>query len=674
MWVFSKLRNDETRTDDPTNKLFEGLGDVEALLREALQNSIDAKSSQNNSGPVVVKIGLNEVIFDEKSWMLASHGEIGGLNDHFDEARSQRNTNYPERLVGTNTCLTIEDFNTSGLCGPFDKKSKSKGSLIRYWWENNISDKEGSSGGSHGLGKETYNLASHSRTVYVLTSREDDEDELLLGFARPGRHDHKDQEYKDYVRFGCVDGEGEDPQINPYSLNLRNSKDIEGKFSEFRQFFSLERKKNQSGTSFVITNVSEKFNKKEILKSLLKNFYLPILGGEIEVHLQIGDSDECSLSKDTIADVADRVLEGDIRISFVEELEICRELLEPKGFFSQSTDVEFSKSEGLSDRSFSPSNLEDMRRDFLEKNAVKLALFLPVNPVGGGVENGRVEIIVQRRTKKDLEAFSSVFRGNINILSQGIKYKRVIKDFNVILNIPPTMRVNREWRTNPLSDFLRYCEDPGHVKWFASPNRRNEKQRYSRTWQREFVVGLPIALIRILKDEQSKKVHNFLDDIFSILKPNNLGSHVIEQEVSEDPASPSTPPVLPEKFDLFTIAQDIEKVGFRVSASKEFSDNFNYLENKDLEVKISVGYAGLFINKATAISNSRREIELKDDYEIELNGAQVVRGVANSVWLHIFARDFYVCFKGFDRNRDLIIDIDDGRLVNDLAKLKKEVA
>jgi len=75
----------------------------------------------------------------------------------------------------------LEDFNTTGLDGPYEPDAKG-GNFYNFWWREGISEKKGQRAGRWGLGKTTFHIVSKIRTLWGLTVR-DDGKILLMGKA-----------------------------------------------------------------------------------------------------------------------------------------------------------------------------------------------------------------------------------------------------------------------------------------------------------------------------------------------------------------------------------------------------------------------------------------------------------------------------------------------------------
>ena len=224
MWSFSDLSREETRATSKLKDFFTVAGNAESLTREIGQNSLDAKQ-ENIKDPVFLKISIGEMKKSETSWIF------DGFDDHVNNVVEQTKSEFPIQVPDTYTYILIEDFNTTGFSGSFDNENdKEKGSLISFWWEEGESDKSTGSGGSHGVGKVTLSEASQSGLFFANSIREEDNDEILFGYCRIGRHQFNEKTQREYARYGVSDNSNkDDPFLRPYSTTS-------GEYNQIKKF------------------------------------------------------------------------------------------------------------------------------------------------------------------------------------------------------------------------------------------------------------------------------------------------------------------------------------------------------------------------------------------------------------------------------------------------------
>ena len=122
---------------------------------------------------------------------------------------------------------------------------------------------------------------------------------------------------------------------------------------------------------------------------------------------------------------------------------------------------------------FTEDTLLEMRKLYDSGEAVKVRFIFKITTFGDKEQIGSVDIIVRKRTKTELEAVREIFRGNIRIYDAAKKIGN--SKAHTIFEIPLFMSKNRE-ESNPISEYFKFCEDPGHKNWSNAVNRDGNKR------------------------------------------------------------------------------------------------------------------------------------------------------------------------------------------------------
>lgn len=156
----------------------------ESLVREAIQNSLDARA-EDAIGPVEVefcqdKIDIarlpgKESLVDALSRCAMAKSNDDKTTHFFTSAKRQLTDNSSLRV------LRVSDYNTVGLTGGLSGEVSS--SWSRLVKESGTSNKAGVSGGSFGIGKSAYFACSMLRTVFISSLSQDGE-KSNVGVAR----------------------------------------------------------------------------------------------------------------------------------------------------------------------------------------------------------------------------------------------------------------------------------------------------------------------------------------------------------------------------------------------------------------------------------------------------------------------------------------------------------
>lgn len=223
MWSFPKAGPEHSNSSSKLNEFFNDQDASTALVREAVQNSLDAALDRTKL--VRVRLSLDSFHWETLEPFLQT-GQIGETVDN--HLSSNDLGKFAESFAGRELrCLIIEDEGTKGLIGETDKNNALSGSnFVGFWWNDGISGKGKGSSGSHGVGKTTLTRISGMSLFLAVTKRHDDQKRYLLGFANLPYHRVNGNSYLGYGRFGQSVHESGDEKFMPLSrklLTLRSS-------------------------------------------------------------------------------------------------------------------------------------------------------------------------------------------------------------------------------------------------------------------------------------------------------------------------------------------------------------------------------------------------------------------------------------------------------------------
>lgn len=290
-WYFPST--DHGENDGFADSLLEYFqGDHEKYVaREAIQNAVDARLDYDK--PV-------SVVFEKLSVpapSLPGHAElIRRLNRCLTFVKGQEKAEVFFKAAiallksKTMPILKISDFNTKGLFGSDDDVEGNWYRLVRAA---GTSSPKGVKGGSFGIGKGAPIAASALRTVFY--SSINDKDELVFqGKARLVSHHDEKRDVRQGVGFYGVQG---------YKA-VRQSGLVPEMF-----------KREERGTDiFVMGYKSDGDWQRKLIKSVLHNFWLAILHGNLEVTVR--DGSELILTKENLRECLEEYDAQDARFFF----------------------------------------------------------------------------------------------------------------------------------------------------------------------------------------------------------------------------------------------------------------------------------------------------------------------------------------------------------------------
>lgn len=238
-WKFKKYADDDIQRDSSSDKFFKESVESDNLIREFIQNSLDAS---DNSKPV--RVLITEKTLSKK----ACDRFISGLQPHLN-ACDIHDENQKVRFI------ILEDFNTKGLKGN-NKKD--------FFYKDNITSKT-RGGGSHGIGKAVFYASSKIKTFFGY-SIFDDNKTTFLGRAVLKSHSiNSDQYHPDGI----------------LNINIEKNTDF------IKKIFT---RKKERGLSVAIPYCD--IQMVDIEQSCLSQFYMPIINKKLTIeigHKKIND-------------------------------------------------------------------------------------------------------------------------------------------------------------------------------------------------------------------------------------------------------------------------------------------------------------------------------------------------------------------------------------------------
>ncbi|WP_233523122.1 hypothetical protein [Peribacillus saganii] len=272
-WKFSPIPNIEESNFNKILERFYGLG-VKGLTKENIQNSLDGRLA-NSTAPVIVKINIGTI----------NNNDVPGIDDVIDRIKSlEARNSYTKETISHMLkkveqeevrYISFEDINTRGLTGAKRGQSHSKKDTWGIYaynkgvhFEESDESIETSRGGSHGVGKIASNAASDLHLMYFANCDEHG-DQHLGGTVQLIEHMFNQQCYRSTGYFADQKMENGTSKFYPYE----------------NKFHSVFEKKTR-GLKIIIPYLRDEFdNEDEIIKTVCDSFFISILEGKLEVHV-----------------------------------------------------------------------------------------------------------------------------------------------------------------------------------------------------------------------------------------------------------------------------------------------------------------------------------------------------------------------------------------------------
>ncbi len=241
-----------------------------SLAREICQNSMDARADINK--PVIVEFSCFSLDSREIPDYNTLHDAISSCLDFWTEQNNRKTINFfkKAKTVIENksiNILRISDYNTTGLKGSDKEYNTPWHNLVKAA---GVSDKEGSSGGSFGIGKAAPFACSDIRTLFYATKDIDGLSAFqgiakLVSFREKGFFKDKDSITSGTGYYSA------DKKNNP----LRECRSIDPNYT-----------RDTFGTDIFVLGFDKSAEwKSEIINSLLEDFLIAIFNNELIVKI-----------------------------------------------------------------------------------------------------------------------------------------------------------------------------------------------------------------------------------------------------------------------------------------------------------------------------------------------------------------------------------------------------
>lgn len=296
MWVFNKLRVGDKLRNPIQGEFFATSaieGPAQALVRESVQNSLDAKVKV----PVRVQIS---VATKELPPQEAIDNLFFGAWEHL--GASDNGLQDPKPRPGT-PCpyLTVEDFNTKGLSGDPSQTGPAPGDkndFFNFFRAEGLSGKTGAELGRWGVGKFVFPRSSHASTHFGITIRESDCRRLMLGAVTLKGH-YLDGDTDLFTPDGMYGKQRHDGLVLPFEAPA----DIDRVAGLFKVQRELE-----PGTSVIVPFIDpDDFTFEALVNAAISSYFTPLLAGRLELIVR-HDGREVELRRDTLVPVLESIV------------------------------------------------------------------------------------------------------------------------------------------------------------------------------------------------------------------------------------------------------------------------------------------------------------------------------------------------------------------------------
>jgi len=620
-WHFRPMDLGEVHVDPVHDEFFKAQDLADALVRESIQNSLDARVPRSRS-PVRVR-------FRFASGQSALHPEavreyFDDLEPHLHAAARTMHTILP-RAGEAMPYLLIEDFGTRGLTGdphvdPELEAGEEKRNDFFYFWRNvGRSNKGEVDRGRWGLGKAVFTVASRIRTVFGITRRVDDDRKLLLG--------------QSVLKTHVLDGQ----RVYPYGFFARFEKKsglplpIEDPIllERFADDFGVNR--TEPGLSLVVPYFrDDELSLDRITRSVVEQYFYPILRGDLVVEVVEGTRQQ-------------RIDAGTIDSLTGDDPTVARLCELTRWSLGRKDDERLL----LSERDAAAPKWDERVLDAAQLPALRDRF------AAGERLAFRVPILVKRKRSRPASSSFDVYLEHDESLRKGEHHfiRRGITIPDVRGGGDKAARALIVIDDQALSTFLGDAENPAHSDWSERADKIRTHYDHG-AWTLRFVKNSAAFLAGLLARPPAGRERDFLSDLFSIEMPEeSREEHSVTRVAIPARAGASGTDTGAAKTTASGNGVTIARIagGFTIKASDP------KLVGRALRGEVA--YRVRAGNPFRKHSPFDFDLLSEDAITMKTDGADVRATAVNAFELVPTAAKFQLSMKGFDPRRDLIVRV-----------------
>ena len=624
MWQFRVMGRGEMNQDPVQDDYFNTAAldsYSDALVREAIQNSLDAKVKDSDD-PVRVRITFP----DDSSLPRAEDAEryLDSLWSHIEATDVINET--PE-TNGKVPFLLFEDFGTRGLVGePERYEDPDEGELadFYYFWRNvGRGKKQGEERGRWGLGKTMFPASSQIHAFFGLTLREGDENILLMGQSTLSIHHIDGNKHDPYGYYAVHDAKDQ------FALPITDQQHIE----DFCSTFSIARE-SETGLSVVVPYPRSEIDSTDVLKSVVKHYFYPIISRDLIVEV-VYDGEVVTVDANSINDVVGEYFSEEDE-TFLGTLSLASWYISLKKKKMVQAQPQRAHRRPTWDADlFTTGQIDDFaeKLDSLEPVCVRI----PVYVIRSGEEPKLSYFDVVLERDPDLEQPLDVFiRAGITIT--GVKSLREtgIRALVIADDVP-------------ISTMLGDSENPAHTEWQDRSRNFVGKYRVGQSTL-AFVKDAPQGLLRLLNKHSEQIDDTALRHLFpdpTSTRGKQSGTSGPSPKLGKK-RRPTTKVDVTRRPQIFLLSRTAE--GFTASFTEEGR------QMVPMRVRVRMAYDVRRGNPYKRWNVADFDLE-RDDKRITHSGGNLLHTTGNRLEVFAVSPDWKLSLKGFDPDRDLIVDI-----------------
>lgn len=637
-WFFAEKHPGDKARDPVQDEFFQDQsldGIPHALVRETIQNSLDARIGK---APVKVVLSIGSLPAAQASYWfpVSSYGHFG--------AKEIKLGNLPTGEEKECTYLTIEDFGTKGLEGQIDSFDPAVGgNFYHFFRAEGISNKKDGDRGSWGIGKIVIPRASRVRSFFAVTRRTSEPRLHLMGQAILRHHSIQGKMYKPDGWFSRFLANGLQIPFSDDEVTAKLNLD-----------FKLTRKE-EVGLGLVVPWIYEEISFKELASVIAREYFIPILAGDLEVELRDRNIDKTvffdSSSIELLKSVAPEYKE------FQDSIELAGYLFEHSGKVPLIVEVSHSSGANVVDYGWENyvTQLSSLEIDEALDQGRVLHFKVPVavKATKGPMEMGYFDVLMKRESGRH---YATYVRDGLLIPNQVQARKKTPNHIALVYVGSPS------GEKNIVADALGKSECPAHTDW--SGKREKFVGQYSGGNRLiPFVRESAYRLAERLSSNDDKPDHSLLADLLPMplgdsFRRVSAGKEKDEtkKRVTPGVVVPDIPPASPRCWRMRQAKNVILISGHEAGFQKQKEYVLTIQAAYDLAGRNP--YAAHSVHDFSLKVSADKGIDERTGFRIDHNEhVQILAGDAGTLEIAVTHPDFEISFFPADLNRDLAMKV-----------------
>ncbi len=655
-WMFTPKSPGE-RTRDPVSSEFFAADAIrnagEALVREGVQNSLDARLDREN-GKARVRIYVSG-----PKTALSPDAHARWFDSAWPHYQARGNGLQPETISPDANChfLVFEDFETTGLVGDplqYEVKPGAKNLFFYFFRAEGATEKESNKLGRWGVGKQVFPRSSMAQSLFGYSEVRTNgaNHRFMMGSCVLKHHSVYGIVYRPDGYFG------ESIEVRP-GEELPVPVENPATLAQFRADFNLMRQDGETGLSVVVPwlalgngDETDKFDITSLSLAVIDGYFVPILEDRLEVTVE-NDEQAITVNANSFLDVfsalEENVAEADL--GAVKHLKASIALAvaarDRKAVLFGIGACPESKAAWTDD--MLPQELSGKIRSALMQNVpVEITANLTVRHKSQNPENDKFSCFIMKA--EGVHAKPIHIREDLII--SGVKCRK-LNGYIALIRIP----------SGPLANLLGDSENPAHTEWNASSQHFKDKYIYGGVTI-EFVAQFATELLRRVLASSHELDRGLLMSYFYDPGPE-----------LETPKPPKPPSGIDKPGDNnLDVVPEIQVKLPQIRIARTGDNGFKIINGSDIPIS-----KGTVIDIRAAYETTKgNPFKRYKPYDFTFQGkqlkvvcrnAELLQMNHNHLAICISGPDFETSVTGFDKNRDVIVKAArrklDGEIITD---------